>query len=201
MDIFWHLNLWVTLQKLVPHNVFCITKLWMNNIQSTTSEISEFSISIFQIWSIYPYHYRIWHKDVRWLPRHSSTKQTSCRWIHCRNFDASVSNTLSVTAYPVTILLTIQPNHNQTYPKLNFIHTFTHCSTSPTVLLHPLLYSTHCSTSPTALLHPLLYFNHCSTSPTALLYPLLYFTHCSTLPRSEERRVGKECRSRWSPYH
>ena len=22
-----------------------------------------------------------------------------------------------------------------------------------------------------------------------------------TLPRSEERRVGKECRSRWSPYH
>src|SRR2546429_4700595 len=25
-------------------------------------------------------------------------------------------------------------------------------------------------------------------------------THCSPL-RSEERRVGKECRSRWSPYH
>ena len=24
---------------------------------------------------------------------------------------------------------------------------------------------------------------------------------CVTLPRSEERRVGKECRSRWSPYH
>src|SRR5471030_2348055 len=23
----------------------------------------------------------------------------------------------------------------------------------------------------------------------------------SLLPRSEERRVGKECRSRWSPYH
>src|SRR3712207_6412393 len=23
----------------------------------------------------------------------------------------------------------------------------------------------------------------------------------NTLPRSEERRVGKECRSRWSPYH
>ena len=22
-----------------------------------------------------------------------------------------------------------------------------------------------------------------------------------TLDRSEERRVGKECRSRWSPYH
>ena len=24
---------------------------------------------------------------------------------------------------------------------------------------------------------------------------------CGILPRSEERRVGKECRSRWSPYH
>ena len=23
----------------------------------------------------------------------------------------------------------------------------------------------------------------------------------SHMPRSEERRVGKECRSRWSPYH
>ena len=25
--------------------------------------------------------------------------------------------------------------------------------------------------------------------------------HEGTLLRSEERRVGKECRSRWSPYH
>src|ERR1035438_660833 len=26
--------------------------------------------------------------------------------------------------------------------------------------------------------------------------------HCTVaVPRSEERRVGKECRSRWSPYH
>ena len=24
---------------------------------------------------------------------------------------------------------------------------------------------------------------------------------CGTFQRSEERRVGKECRSRWSPYH
>ena len=24
---------------------------------------------------------------------------------------------------------------------------------------------------------------------------------CNYLKRSEERRVGKECRSRWSPYH
>src|SRR5256885_15801581 len=25
--------------------------------------------------------------------------------------------------------------------------------------------------------------------------------HCHDVIRSEERRVGKECRSRWSPYH
>ena len=27
------------------------------------------------------------------------------------------------------------------------------------------------------------------------------FTEIMTGNRSEERRVGKECRSRWSPYH
>ena len=28
-----------------------------------------------------------------------------------------------------------------------------------------------------------------------------YTTDLSSVVRSEERRVGKECRSRWSPYH
>ena len=31
--------------------------------------------------------------------------------------------------------------------------------------------------------------------------PILFIARNSTLLRSEERRVGKECRSRWSPYH
>ena len=30
---------------------------------------------------------------------------------------------------------------------------------------------------------------------------LLKFTESTGKERSEERRVGKECRSRWSPYH
>ena len=30
---------------------------------------------------------------------------------------------------------------------------------------------------------------------------VLEFYYNSRLVRSEERRVGKECRSRWSPYH
>ena len=28
-----------------------------------------------------------------------------------------------------------------------------------------------------------------------------FFDNIEELTRSEERRVGKECRSRWSPYH
>ena len=28
-----------------------------------------------------------------------------------------------------------------------------------------------------------------------------FFEFTGVVPRSEERRVGKECRSRWSPYH
>src|SRR3712207_8701203 len=28
-----------------------------------------------------------------------------------------------------------------------------------------------------------------------------YPPYALSVPRSEERRVGKECRSRWSPYH
>ena len=31
--------------------------------------------------------------------------------------------------------------------------------------------------------------------------PMLYIGEKLGLCRSEERRVGKECRSRWSPYH
>ena len=35
----------------------------------------------------------------------------------------------------------------------------------------------------------------------ALGYTLLLAVISVLLARSEERRVGKECRSRWSPYH
>ena len=39
------------------------------------------------------------------------------------------------------------------------------------------------------------------TSVSTLLAPLLTPMLTLWLARSEERRVGKECRSRWSPYH
>ena len=34
-----------------------------------------------------------------------------------------------------------------------------------------------------------------------LVYPIWFGAPPAILKRSEERRVGKECRSRWSPYH
>src|SRR2546422_11556175 len=40
---------------------------------------------------------------------------------------------------------------------------------------------------------------------TEIVTPLAYndgtWHHAAAVLRSEERRVGKECRSRWSPYH
>ena len=35
----------------------------------------------------------------------------------------------------------------------------------------------------------------------AFIEAVKYFEEDIKDPRSEERRVGKECRSRWSPYH
>src|SRR5258706_9441888 len=35
----------------------------------------------------------------------------------------------------------------------------------------------------------------------AVSEPSLTISVMVAVPRSEERRVGKECRSRWSPYH
>ena len=44
------------------------------------------------------------------------------------------------------------------------------------------------------------YFLACGGSLVDL-YPGYYFLRAESAVRSEERRVGKECRSRWSPYH
>ena len=40
----------------------------------------------------------------------------------------------------------------------------------------------------------------CGNHRSFLDPPLIEVT-CGRYTRSEERRVGKECRSRWSPYH
>ena len=41
----------------------------------------------------------------------------------------------------------------------------------------------------------------CGAQPTETQLPDAPAQEEIALPRSEERRVGKECRSRWSPYH
>ena len=37
--------------------------------------------------------------------------------------------------------------------------------------------------------------------PVLSVQPDMDIRYCARMFRSEERRVGKECRSRWSPYH
>ena len=37
--------------------------------------------------------------------------------------------------------------------------------------------------------------------PASDIYGGTIYVEIESTPRSEERRVGKECRSRWSPYH
>src|SRR2546427_12817942 len=46
-------------------------------------------------------------------------------------------------------------------------------------------------------------FNHAATEARAAGLQFAYHNHDFEFAplRSEERRVGKECRSRWSPYH
>src|SRR5258707_4200091 len=38
-------------------------------------------------------------------------------------------------------------------------------------------------------------------APDSTAWPCTRTADLRSKPRSEERRVGKECRSRWSPYH
>ena len=38
-------------------------------------------------------------------------------------------------------------------------------------------------------------------SQLQMLIDRIFLGHVNSMYRSEERRVGKECRSRWSPYH
>src|ERR1035437_10343561 len=48
-------------------------------------------------------------------------------------------------------------------------------------------------------LNPLPEINH--PLDAGVMYENIKFREILFYPRSEERRVGKECRSRWSPYH
>ena len=43
--------------------------------------------------------------------------------------------------------------------------------------------------------------NYLYVDKTAMVYKIASNSTPYFLSRSEERRVGKECRSRWSPYH
>src|SRR3712207_3527487 len=54
-------------------------------------------------------------------------------------------------------------------------------------------------TCPTIRIHPAIIAQAAATS--AAMMPGRFFLGVGSGERSEERRVGQECRSRWSPYH
>src|SRR3712207_9154093 len=85
-------------------------------------------------------------------------------------------------------------SHTSNFPNYNFYRHRTN------LLLHPIRSHTSSNTN---YHHPLRQPNRApkrrslfSVLHTSRLSPTLSRTN-----RSEERRVGKECRSRWSPYH
>ena len=51
------------------------------------------------------------------------------------------------------------------------------------------------------VLAPGAFIAHIQLAETEQPEPDEFFFHLRFCQRSEERRVGKECRSRWSPYH
>src|SRR5437588_6249440 len=65
-----------------------------------------------------------------------------------------------------------------------------HCVTGVQTCALPICASAQIDSSAKHFCRPLLYLRIFSSA-----------TRCNSGNRSEERRVGKECRSRWSPYH
>src|SRR5256886_9008173 len=57
------------------------------------------------------------------------------------------------------------------------------------------------SSIPDFLIQIILGFIRSSPKPLSVTSRLYAFMISAFFMRSEERRVGKECRSRWSPYH
>src|SRR5688572_6061469 len=67
------------------------------------------------------------------------------------------------------------------------------------------LYDRCLTRGPVGSILPVIYGNgleiHQTPNDVVIRYEMIHETRIIPLDRSEERRVGKECRARWSPYH
>ena len=99
------------------------------------------------------------------------------------------SLTVPIFAWNVPLISPTFLKRSLVFPILLFPSIFVHCSLKKAFL------------SPLAILwNSAFSWVYLSHSPL-LFASLLSSAMCKTSSRSEERRVGKECRSRWSPYH
>src|SRR5258708_39020353 len=105
-------------------------------------------------------------------------------------------------------------NHSQTHSQLNSLHSITliqsqsssfnlnHHHSISIIITHSQKNSPHKN-----ILHSSIIITHKNILHSSIIIThknILHstnFIHSQKHFRSEERRVGKECRSRWSPYH
>ena len=139
----------------------------------------------------------MWHKGLVAL-LHVGSSQTRAR-THVPCIGRWILNHCATREVPVCFfncVISLELKGNLSSLGLLLYVPFTDSSQSPIAALK--LYS--------------VWIEHITSSSTISLLPhsLTSVIHCGTLcpsqfgmfaHRSEERRVGKECRSRWSPYH
>ena len=112
---------------------------------------------------------------------------------HCRCSNLQLSSMLHISSRSWPVAWCCEPYCQSTTLHIKFCTFLMHLWCISKALPHTLM---HCI-SDSACYATL----HCPLHPHLHTCHLCLFVCLFTFVRSEERRVGKECRSRWSPYH
>ena len=143
--------------------------------------------------------YSIAHRNVVFSHKSVTKRVTNMDFMGCTYISHRSLSLPSLYSSLLSLLLSTLPAPlHPSSPSLLSSSPYPHLSTcsfllspfpSPSLPPLPLPQPLYPSASPPDFLSPL------------YLHPSLYLSSLPTPLRSEERRVGKECRSRWSPYH